>query len=536
MNDSIVYDLLIILCSGLVAAVICRTARVSVLVGYLVVGMLIGDGVLGLISEDRHDVEKIAEAGVFMLLFAIGLEFSLKELWHLGRMLVIGGGVQMICVAAPVAATLKVAGTETAAAILIGLAVSFSSTVLVFKTLSERGHSGLPHGRRAIGILLFQDAALIPLLLLIPLLTGDGEVVSAMHYAKLAATSVVFLLGIVVLRFVLVRWVIPAFANLRSAELIVMFTLVALAGITLISYSIGLPPAIGAFAAGLVFSGNRWSHQIDALLLPFRETFAAVFFVSLGLMFDPQVLQNEPWLMLGCLAALVGIKTAAAMLAIRLTGLPVRTSIAMGFGLAHVGEFAFVLLSLGWQSGVINEFDYQRIVALAILSLVMTPPILSAMLRRIGDSDDATVSFDTKRTGASQVKAAVVMGGGPIGRQLATTLENYSYDVCVVDLSPLNLQPFAQEGFRTVVGDATDIDTLERADTTDADLVIICVPDDATAARLVKLVRDLGPTIHLVVRCRYQSNVSRLHAAGADAVISEEAEVGQSILRLVLPS
>ncbi len=536
MTDSIVYDLLIILGSGLVAAVICRTARVSVLIGYLAVGMLISDGVLGLVSEDRHDIEKIAEAGVFMLLFAIGLEFSLKELWHLGRTLVIGGGVQMFCVAVPVAAALKFADTQTSAAILIGLAVSFSSTVLVFKTLSEWGHSGLPHGRRAIGILLFQDAALIPLLLMIPLLTGNGEAVSALHYVKLTVTSLVFLLGIAIVRFVLARWVIPAFANLRSAELVVLFTLVALTGITLISYSIGLPPAIGAFAAGLVFSGNRWSHQIDALLLPFRETFAAVFFVSLGLMFNPQVLIDEPWLMLGCLAALVSIKATAAILALKLSGLPGRTSIAMGFGLAHVGEFAFVLLSLGWQSGVINELDYQRVVTLAILSLVATPPILSAMLRRIGDRDDSATSSSLELTGNSQVKGAVVMGAGPIGRQLATSLEIYGYDVCVIDLSPLNLQPFAQDGFRTVAGDATNIDTLDRAHTSSAKLVIICVPDDATAAQLVKLVREVGPNIHLVVRCRYQSNAARLHAAGADAVISEEVEVGQSILRSVLPS
>ena len=195
---------------------------------------------------------------------------------------------------------------------LIAAAVSFSSTVLVFKALSEWGHSSLPHGRRAIGILLFQDAALIPLLLLVPLLTGTGEAAGPIKYVLLAVTSLLFVGAVVGLRYVLAQWVIPLFASYRSPELVVLFTLVSLGGVTLAAYTVGLPPAIGAFAAGLMFSGNRWTRQIDALVLPFRETFAVVFFVSLGLLFEPRLVWSEPLVMLAGLAGLIAVKASAA--------------------------------------------------------------------------------------------------------------------------------------------------------------------------------------------------------------------------------
>ncbi len=376
MSSTLVYDLLIILAAGLIAGLVCRWLRVSVLIGYLVVGVLVGTGALGWVSDDQHEIEYIAEAGVFLLLFSIGLEFSLDELGRLGRNLIIGGSVQMLVVALPVATLLLTLGLEWQPAILIAAAVSFSSTVLVFKALAEWGHSSLPHGRRAIGILLFQDAALIPLLLLVPLLTDAGKATGPLQYILLAITSLMFVVAVVVLRQLLAKWVVPTFASYRSPDLVVLFAVVLLGGVTLGAYTVGLPPAIGAFAAGLSLSGNRWTKQIDALILPFRETFAAVFFVSLGLLFEPRALLAEPLFTLASFVSLLGIKATAATIALRLTGLRWQAAAGMGIGLAHVGEFAFVLVLLGWEAGVIVKSDYQRIIALAIGSLILTPLLL----------------------------------------------------------------------------------------------------------------------------------------------------------------
>lgn len=533
MPDTLVFDLLIILAAGLAAGLVSRWMHVSVLVGYLLVGALIGSGCLGWVSDQSHEVEYIAEAGVFLLLFSIGLEFALDELWRLGRNLLIGGGVQMLLVALPVAGCLLALGLRWQSALLISAALSFSSTVLVFKALSEWGYSSLPHGRRAIGILLFQDAALVPLLLLVPMLTGAGDAAGIVDFSLLAVTSVLLVVGVIMLRFLLDRWIIPLFAGYRSPELVVLFTLVSLFGITLGSYSVGLPPAVGAFAAGLIFSGNRWTKQIDALVLPFRETFAAVFFVSLGLLFDPRQLLSEPLFFSGCLIALIAVKASAATIALRLTGLGWQTAAGMGIGLAHVGEFAFVLILLGTGTGVIEESNYQRIVALAIGSLVLTPILLKTGLRWTQPSREPGAPRSDSRLLGDDRKQAIVIGAGPIGRQVASQLETSGKDVCVVDLSPINLYSFAQQGFRTVAGDASDENILELARLENASLVAVSVPDDGIAHQIVRAVRQSNSDCLVLVRCRYQTSAAKLKKSGANWIVSEEAEASQALSRIL---
>ena len=532
MNDYLVNDLMIILAAGLVASLVCRWLRISVLVGYLVVGTVIGEGLLGWVSDDRHEIEYIAEAGVFLLLFSIGLEFSLEELGRLGRNLAIGGSVQMLLVGGPVAGCLLAMGFAWQAALLIAAAVSFSSTVLVFKALAEWGHASLPHGRRAIGILLFQDAALIPLLLLVPLLTQTGEAVDTTQYLILALSSILFVTGVIVLRLVLRQWIVPLFASYRSPDLIVLFMLVLLGSVTLGAYKLGLPPAIGAFAAGLVLGGSRWARQIDALVLPFRESFSAVFFVGLGLLFDPQVLMDSPWLSLGCFVALLVIKAVAATIALRLTGLRWSASLGMGIGLAHVGEFAFVLILLGWEAGVLVESDYQRIVAVAIGSLILTPPLLKFGFRWIHDLPDEA-EHPTHDLPGETGNQALVIGAGLIGRQVTSLLEIAGKDVCLVDFSPINLHPFAQQGIRTVAGDATQPSILHRAGVAEASIAVLSIPDDQAAVAIVHYLRKVNADCYVVVRCRYQSNVARLAKAGADEIVSEEAVASSEMLQML---
>ncbi|MEM1067729.1 MAG: cation:proton antiporter [Planctomycetota bacterium] len=534
MTLSLVLELMILLSAGLLSALICRWCNVSVLIGYLLIGTLLGQGVLGWVRDEGHQLEHFAEIGVFLLLFTIGLEFSIDDLKRLGSNFIIGGATQMLLVAMPVAFVVHWLGTAWQPALLIAAAVAFSSTVLVFRTLSEYGHSQLPHGRRAIGILLFQDAALVPLLLLVPLLTGDGSRPGVAEFAQMGTISCAFIVAVILLRMLLAEWVIPTFANYRSSELVVLFTIVSLGGVTLAAYSVGLPPAVGAFAAGLIFNGNRWTHQIDALVLPFRETFAAIFFVGLGLILDPRLFFREPELLVIVLPAMIGLKAIAAAVALRLTGLPTLSAIGMGIGLAHVGEFAFVLVLLGLNSSVLSEADYQRVVAIAVGSLVLTPALMRFGLRRVQSNSEAD-SSEFIRINHAPKHHAVVIGAGPIGRSLGSQLETFGYSVCVVDLSPINLHSFAQQGFQTVAGDATDHAVLKRADVVGAELVAVCVPDDGTAIRIVKQVRQLDPSVRVVVRCRYQSNVKKIVKAGASDIVAEESEAALALMRLLQP-
>jgi CPA2 family monovalent cation:H+ antiporter-2 len=531
MTQTLIHDLLIILTAGLLAALICRWLHLSVLIGYLVVGAALGEGVLGWIANDTHQLEHFAEAGVFLLLFSIGIEFSIDDLRRLGKSFLIGGFVQMLLVAGPVTVVLMWFAMSWQSSILIASAVAFSSTVLVFKALSEWDQAQKPHGRRAIGILLFQDAALVPLLLLVPLLTGSEQVPGAMEYLTLALISAMFILVIAVLRWLLAKWLIPLLAAYRSPELVLLFTIVALGGVTLAAYSVGLPPAVGAFAAGLIFNGNRWTQQIDALVLPFRETFSAVFFIGLGLIFNPGLFLREPLIMLTMLASVILMKAIAATIALKLTGLSLRTSFGMGIGLAHIGEFAFVLVLLGWQSDVLDVSSYQRLVAVAVGSLVLTPPLMTAGLRLIRGEHALAESETTPLIMEPQSRRATIIGAGPIGGRMASQLETMGKEVCLVDLSPINLQPYTQAGFCTVAGDASDVQILVLAGVPEAALSVVCVPQDNVAVRIVREIRRINPACRLIVRCRYQSSVSQFSRLGVDVVVVEETEATMGLLR-----
>lgn len=527
MSETLAYDLFVILTSGLVACVVCRRLELSSLIGYLLVGIVIGKGGLGLVADDHHEIEHIAELGVFLLLFAIGLEFSLDDLRRLGRSMLLGGSVQMLLVAVPATIVSALMGRSWRAAGLVGAAIAFSSTVLVFKSLSERGHSTRPHGRRAIAILLFQDAALIPLLLLVPLLTGTGQAATWLDYLYLAATSMAFVVVVLGLRQLLSTRIVPWLASSRSLELIILFTLVVLGGTTLAAHLISLPPAVGAFAAGLILSGNRWTPQIDAIMLPMRETFSAIFFVSLGLLVRPATLLDSPFQLLGLFLLLIAIKTLAAAIALRATGQSWRTSFGMGLGLAQVGEFALVLSLLGVESGLLETQTYERILLLAIASLTMTPLLLRWGLAWI----DEVPAADLESHGARDSGHVVVIGAGPIGKSVIDRLHASDTDACLIDLSPVNLHDFAQRGVRTIAGDASERSILSLADIEHAKTVVVAVPDDIVARTIVTQVRVDNPTALLVVRCRYRDNIKLLEKAGADRVVSEEDQASLAMMQ-----
>jgi len=527
--EIIVVDLLTVLLVGMVAGLVSRRLSFPIVAGYLLAGCLLGPAGFAALDHEHHEIEALAEVGVFFMLFAIGLEFSPGQIAALGRRLLIGGALQMSLVAAPVAAIMAALGTEPRAAILTGLAVSFSSTVLVFQTLSETGRATSITGRRAIGIVLFQDAALVPLLLAVPILAGTGSGSLLGEILDLTLRSAAFIGGMAVLGFVVPRWLLPLVASDRSTAAVVLFALVVLGGITWAAHRLGLPAVIGAFFAGLVLSENRWTRQIDAVMLPFREAFAAVFFASLGLLLEPTSFANVP-LLLGATAAAIAIKLGAAVVALRATDLSWPASLRTGLSLAHVGEFSFVLLLVGLEGGVITPAIYGSTAAIAILTLLTTP-----ILFRLGGFGGSTeTESEPEQPAEPDVPGpAIVVGAGPVGRRITSALEIQGYDVCVVDLSPVNLHPFAQQGFRTVVGDASRPHTLATAGARSARLVVVCVPNDDAAIAIVRGLRAHNPTARVLVRCRFQQNAENLQRAGADDVVSEEARVADALVAML---
>lgn len=533
MDYQFIDELLILLTTGLVAGFACRQWSLPPLMGYLVVGAAIGQDGLGWVHPEQEEIKHLAELGVFFLLFSIGLELSLEELRRMSRFMLAGGPVQMLTTGAPVAAVLVWFDWSWQTAALVGLALAFSSTVLVFKALGELGRTGWPIGRRSIAILLFQDAALVPLLLCIPLLAGTGETVGVKEWIELGVSSAAFLVGTVGLWWLLSRVVIPRITQHRSADLVVLLTLTVLGVVTLVAHRIGLPPAIGALAAGLAFGGNRWSEQIDSLILPFREAFSAIFFVSLGLLVEVSAMVEEPLLMLGGMAGLMLIKTTSGTLAFRLTGTPWKHAVRPAAGMAHVGEFAFVLMLLAASAGVLDAENQQRLIGIAGGTLLLSPLLIRWGFDVREEEGFQEPTEDTEAPYEAESRRAVVIGMGPVGRAVVSRLETHGYEVRAVDLNPLNLQAFAQFGIPVVAGNAETPSVLRSAGVDRAGMVIICVPVDEVATRVTAAVREMNDQAQIIVRCRYARNSQAIRRARADHVFAEEAYTAIELIKLI---
>jgi CPA2 family monovalent cation:H+ antiporter-2 len=530
----LIRNLLLVLGAGFLSGVLCKRFSVPLLVGYLVIGSVVGSGGLGLVVDQGQELHWLAEMGALLLLFAVGIEFSLDELIHSSRYFLVGGSVQMLLVAVPLVAVARLSGFSWGAAVLAGSAGALSSTVLVFRSLSEIGQTASPHGKRAVGILLFQDVALVPLLLLVPLLTGQGEPPSVLAYAWLAGRSLIFVAGVVGIHWIIQKAAVPVLASLRSVELIVLFTLCILGGVCGAAWRLGLPAAVGALAAGLVLSGNRLSKQVDTILLPFREAFAAVFFVTLGTLLYPRAFVEEPLLITAGLVGILILKSVAATLALRVVGLNWRSAAGMGIGLSQLGEFAFLLVSQGVNAKIISTTDYNRMLLIALGTLILSPLLLRWGLSKTTPelpTETPSIVHPEEDVGKRNLRALVI-GIGPIGRQVASLLETRGAKVCLIDLSPVNLYPFAQQGFKTIAGDARDPEVLERGRISGTTLVVICVPADDIATQIVRSARDAQPMVSILVRCRFQASMAELRKAGADRIISEEEEASGPVLRM----
>ena len=533
MHHLFIEQLLILLTTGLVAGLLCRAWNLPPLMGYLAVGAIIGNGALNWVPAEEAEIRHLAELGVFFLLFSIGLELSPDELRRMSRHLLTGGPVQMLLVAIPLTFALLWMGWNAASSVLVAAALAFSSTVLVFKALGELGQTSTSIGRRAIAILLFQDAALVPLLLCVPLLASTDTSPSIWQWFVLGGISVCFLAGTIALREFLSRIAIPRITRHRSTDLVVLLTLSVLGIVTLVAYELGLPPAVGAFAAGLAFGGNRWSEQIDSLILPFREVFAAIFFVSLGLLIDLSAIAGDPVFIVGGIVILTLIKTIAAMAGFWVTGLSPRVSIGPALGLAHVGEFAFVLLLLASSTDLISGGDQQRVLGIAGGTLLLSPLLIQRGFRRREDDHVHEPSHDPFLAADENARSAVVIGMGPVGRAVVSRLETLGYEVHAVDLNPLNLQSFAQFGIPIVAGDATTAPVLKACTADTAGMLVICVPVDEVAIRVTAAASQLNPLANIVVRCRYAKNRDLLIKSGADYVVAEEAQAATELLRII---
>jgi monovalent cation:H+ antiporter-2, CPA2 family len=532
---TVLNELAIVFALAVGVLLLCHRLRIPAVIGFLLTGVVAGPYGLGLVSA-VHEVEVMAEVGVVLLLFTIGLELSPGEILRLGRRALGGGTGQVLVTTALFALAAHALGVGWRQAAFAGCLVALSSTAIVLRLLEDRAATESPAGRMSLAILLFQDLAVVPMILLAPLLAGE----TAAHAPVL---QVVLGLGAVVAVLVVGRWLLPvvlhAVVRTRSREAFLLATLVVCLGVALITSHAGLSLALGAFLAGLLLAGSPYSLTALQGVLPFRDVFTSLFFVSVGMLLDARILVEAPLVVLGGTAAVIGGKALVATAVVLALGYPLRPAVLVGLALGQVGEFAFVLARSGLDLGLLDASTYQLFLATSIATMMTTPlcvmaaPRIAGALarlplpRRLVEEEVAQAAEDTP-------VHLVVVGFGLGGRHLARAARHAGIPYRVLEMNPVAVREEAARGEPICYGDATLPAVLEHAGAARARVLAVVVSDPVAIRRITEVARRLNPGLHLVVRTRFVTEVEPLCALGADDVVAEEFETSVEVFTRVL--
>ena len=533
-------DLLILLLVSIPIAIIFDRLRLPVIIGFMIAGVLIGPFGFGLI-RDVEAVEALAEIGVVLLLFTIGLEFSLRRIIEMKRLVLWGGGLQVVMTTLLIIGVTYLLGRPFRQEVFFGFLFALSSTAIVLKTYMDRAEVDTPHGKAGIGILLFQDLCIVPMMLMVPILSGKegssaGRIGLRLGLAVLAIAIILLAARIIVPR------TLHHIVRLRSSEVFIIFIVFVTLGTSWLTSQFGLSLALGAFIAGLVLSESEYSHQIVADILPFRDVFNSVFFVSIGMLLSVSFVVANWLLVLAWVGGLILGKALVALLAVKFLGNNLRVSAMTGLALAQVGEFSFILARVGVGQGLLSDTDYQTFLASAIISMIATPFLISGS-PRIGYWLQSVLSRDSLLeptigdivSPAEEFKGhVVIVGYGLNGRNVANVLQGVSVPFVVLELNSEVVREAASRGVSILYGDSTRKAVLHHTGLEHARIIVLAISDPIATRRTVALAREMNPDIHIIVRTRYMAEMSDLYDIGANQVIPEEFETSIEIFSRVL--
>jgi CPA2 family monovalent cation:H+ antiporter-2 len=573
----------LLLAAAMVLGTIAERLKQSAIVGYLLAGVLLGPNVLGVVGadgepeqtaepeqvqvegiaeeggggvEDENEnededtggagVEEIAQLGVALLMFTIGLEFSYSKLKSLGATAVMSGTLQISLTAAVSGGFSLLLGLEPKVALAIGMICALSSTAVVLPVLQRRSEVDSVHGRFALGILLIQDAAVVPLVLLTSAM--GGEDVSVLDILAKTAYSFVLVALFVAVCFMFAQWVMPHLLKFgtatRNRETPILFAMVAAMGSAAAANALGFSPALGAFIAAIFLGESVIATQLRSDIGPFKSVFVTLFFSSIGMFADPAWIASNIAVVLGVTAAILVGKPAVIWGVGKLMGLTHRHALAAGMCCAQIGVFSFVLAQVAVDGGVIGEEMFKLLVSVTIMTLFTTPyavnlaPMLGVAaergLRRVGLSKTpvrepiAAVEDDRQHV--------VIVGYGPAGRAVAEALKPHKTPVVVIDLNPASVLEARSQGMRAFVGDGTSPGLLQAVQLWRAAALVLTVPDHRMTTAAIVEARSICPTVAIVARARYHRYAELLESAGAHVVVDEEQEVGRELgERVVAP-
>lgn len=540
-NLALLTNITVALLTAFAGGYLARRMGLPSLVGYLLAGMAIGPFTPGFVGE-IDDISQLAEMGVIFMMFGVGLHFSLKDLWRVRQIAIPGAILQMLIATALGFVLTQWWGWSIAASLVLGLAISIASTVVLLRGLMDHGLLNTTHGQVAVGWLVLEDLATVAILVLLPAVLGDTG--NPWQTAGIALfNTVLFVSLMLVVGTKVMPWLLTRIAHTRSRELFIL-AVVALALGTALGAAewFGVSLALGAFLAGVVIGEADVSHQVGAEVLPFRDIFAVIFFVSVGMLVNPLALWTNAGQVLTLTALIVIGKALFTFLLGLILPASGRTMLVVAMGLSQIGEFSFIVGQAGLALGVLSQEQYGLILAGALLSIVVNPllfkaiPHLEQFLQKIPPLWRRLQRGEpTPQTSTHQhTEHVVVVGHGRVGEHIVTVLERLGVPYLVIEQDAAKAATFQQRGIHTLWGDAANSEILTHAYLAQARALVVTIPDETATELIVTAALDLAPTLPIIVRAATQSGVRRLGTHGAQAVIQPELEGGLEIVRHTL--
>lgn len=528
-------DIAIIVVAALIGGLIAQRLRQPLILGYILAGVLVGPYTGGITVTEIHDIELLAEIGVALLLFALGIEFSLKELQPVRRIALIGTPIQMILTIALGLGIGWLFGWHWIPSLWFGALIALSSTMVILKTLMSQGQMGTLSSRVMIGMLIVQDLAVVPLLIVLPQLSDLEAGLPLLGLAIVRAA--IFLASMIFIGTRLIPRLMMTVARWNSRELFLLAVVAMGLGIGYITYLVGLSFAFGAFVAGMVLSESDHSHQALSDIIPLRDLFGLLFFVSVGMLLDPAFLfANLPVILTVVLLVALGKSLIFGSLTWAF-GYGNVMPLAVGLGLFQVGEFSFVLARVGVTASAIDADLYSLVLTVALVTMVLTPFVAQGVtplyaLRNRWFKSELLETINLPRTGLRN--HVVIAGAGRVGQYVARVLLRLNLHFVVIELDQNRIEECKQLGIPTIYGDASHPTVLEVAEITHASLLLITTPPITVTQLIVNNVRRLHPSLHIVARAEGVEQMNLLHQIGVYEVVQPEFEAGLEITRQAL--
>ncbi|MFO7802653.1 MAG: cation:proton antiporter [Desulfovermiculus sp.] len=534
MEIPILKEIVVIFGLSIGVIILCHRLRIPPIIGFLLTGLLAGPHGLGLVQA-THEVEMLAEIGVILLLFVIGLEMSFDELLRLRKPVFLGGGAQVLLTIIIVDAAALFLGASPGQAIFFGFLAALSSTAIVLKMLNERAELNAPHGRVSLGILIFQDIIVVPMMLLVPLLAGQSGNLSQ-TLLMLAGKALIIAGSLYILAKKVLPWILFWVVRTRSRELFLMTTLGLCFSIALLTSKFGLSLSLGAFLAGLLISESEYSLNALEGILPFRDVFTSLFFISIGMLLNVGFFLDHIMIVALISVTVLVVKALIATGAGLIIGYPLRVAAQSGLGLAQVGEFSFVLAGVGLSAGLIAGEEYQLFLAAAILTMALTPLLIAAapkVAAHLPLGAGPLLPYGQREPG-ELVDHLIIVGFGIGGRHLARAARMANISYVVIEMNPDTVRQEKTKGEPIFYGDAAHNAVLEHAGVRKARILALVIADPAAIRHITDTAHRLNPGLHIVARTRFVSEIEPLRELGAREVIPEEFETSVEIFNRVL--